>query len=65
MAKPTGISVKSTPAKVRVIQTYVNNTPTDDNISSFDFQILRADLRRSIRKLHPTTAKEKGYVTGS
>ncbi|CAG9531012.1 unnamed protein product [Cercopithifilaria johnstoni] len=49
-------------SRIRVIQTYVNNAPANDNISNFDFHILSADPPRSLRKVYPRAVKKDDDV---
>uniref|UniRef100_A0A0R3RUH9 Kunitz/Bovine pancreatic trypsin inhibitor domain protein n=1 Tax=Elaeophora elaphi TaxID=1147741 RepID=A0A0R3RUH9_9BILA len=43
---------------IRVVEKYVDEASADDNASIFDFQILRAEFRRSIQKVYRRGVKK-------
>ncbi|EFO27325.2 hypothetical protein LOAG_01154 [Loa loa] len=49
----------SNPSGIHVTHSYVKEAPENDNASSFDFHILKAEFRRSLQKVFPRSAKEE------
>ncbi|VDM07364.1 unnamed protein product [Wuchereria bancrofti] len=46
------------PSGILGIHSYANETSIDDNASSFDFHILKAEFRRSLQKVFPRSVEE-------
>ncbi|VDO35512.1 unnamed protein product [Brugia timori] len=53
----------SNPSGMFVTHSYVNETPSDDNTSSFDFHILKAEFRRSLQKVFQRSVEEENNDT--